>query len=313
MRDLLCVGNAVADTKARPVSAIPARGKLGFVSTIGLHGGGCALNTGLAAARLGLRTGIGTAVGRDSFGDFLVRLLETEGVNTTGLLRDRKTQTSATVVLISPDGERSFLHTVGASAAITDGIAPDRLLKGYRALHLSGFFLLPRLDGAPARRLLARARKLGLTTSLDTCWDPGRRWRLVISCLPHVDYYMPSYEEAREVFGEAAPGRIASAALRAGVRRAVILKMGTKGCYALARGGAPVSVPAFRVRAVDSTGAGDAFDAGFLAGILRGWRIERAILLGCAAGALSVAGFGGWGKIESFRRTLRFMRRGRPA
>jgi sugar/nucleoside kinase (ribokinase family) len=72
-------------------------------------------------------------------------------------------------------------------------------------------------------------------------------------------------------------------------------------------------VPAFRVRAVDSTGAGDAFDAGFLAGILREWRIERAILLGCAAGALSVAGFGGWGKIESFRRTLRFMRRGRPA
>ncbi len=309
MRDLMCVGNSVADTTVRPVEKLPERGKLRLVEAIGLHGGGCALNSAIASARLGLRVGIGSAIGRDSFGNFLERRLTDEGVDVQTLMRDRKLQTSTTVVLVSKDGERSFLHTLGASAAVTDRIVPDRLLHRYRALHLSALYILPKLDGAPARRLLIRAKRLGLMTSLDTCWDPKGRWGLVKSYLPYVDYYLPSYEEACAEFKATRPEQVAAAALQAGVRRVVVLKMGAKGCFAMLRNHASLKVPAFRVRTVDATGAGDSFDAGFLAGVLRGFPLEQALKLGCAAGALSVAGTGGVGLLKSFQQARRIARR----
>lgn len=308
-RDLLCVGNAVADVVARPVAKLPNRGELLLLKGIGLHGGGCALNTAIAAARLGLRAGIGSAVGRDSFGDFVVRRLTEERVDIRALLRDRTRQTSTTVVAVSRDGERSFLHTLGASAAITARIAPGRLLEGYRALHLSALYILPNLDGAPARRLLTRAKRTGLITSLDTCWDPKGRWGLVKACLPYVDYYLPSYEEACKEFKTARPEQVAAAALRAGVRRLVVLKMGARGCFAMTRDHTILRVPAFRVRAVDTTGAGDLFNAGFLAGALRDYPLRQSLKLGCAAGALSVAGTGGIGLLRSFWQVNNLARR----
>lgn len=307
--DLLCVGNAVADTGTRPVESLPRRGHLELVESIGLTAGGCAINSAIGASRLGLRAGVGTAVGRDAYGDFLEGKLGNEKVETRGLIRARAgIQTSASVVAITRDGERSFLHVIGASGAFSDRDFPDSLLRRYRALHLSGFFLLPRLDGAPARRLLRRAIRLGLTTSLDTCWDPRGRWHLLKMCLPFADYYLPSIEEARGTFAERDPLRIARKALALGVRKAVVLKMGAGGCLALERGGTPIRVPAFRVKAVDATGAGDSFDAGFLAGILRGLPLAKSLRLGNAAGALSVSGMGGQGNLGSLKQAKRLAR-----
>jgi len=301
--DLLCVGNAVADTGTRPVESLPRPGHLVLVGSIGLTAGGCAINSAIGAARLGLRVGVGTAVGRDAFGDFLERKLKTEGVDTRGLFRAKSgIQSSASVVAISRNGERSFLHVIGASGYMSDRDFPDSLLGRFRALHLSGFFLLPRMDGAPARRLLRRALALGLATSLDTCWDPQGRWNLLKMCLPFAEYYLPSIEEARGTFGCRDPLQIARKALALGVRQAVVLKMGAGGCFSLERGGLPIRIPAFRVKAVDATGAGDSFDAGFLVGILRGLPLTKALLLGNAAGALSVSGIGGQGAIRNLRQ-----------
>ena len=304
-RAVLCGGNAGADVTARPIRAIPGKGKLGLIDSIGLFTGGCAVNSGIALARLGMKPTIGTAVGRDGFGEFLLRRLRENRVDLGGAQVVGGFQSSSTVVLVTPDGERSFLHTEGASGAITDRMFPDSLLKKHRILHLSGFFLLPRLDGPPARRLLARAKKLGLTTSFDSCWDPRRRWRLAKMCLPFVDYYLPSIEEAGETFGSRDPRTIAERAFAAGVRKVVVLKRGSKGCYALPRGGSPVELPAFKVKVVDATGAGDCFDGGFLAGILRGFDLRDALRLGNAAGALNVSGPGGFGKLESFAQARR--------
>ncbi len=314
MRDLLCVGNAVADTSARPVTALPERGKLRLLDEIGLNAGGCATLSSIAGARLGLKTGVGIAVGRDAYGDFLAATLRREGVDTRGIARDHRHQTSSTVVVISPDGERGFLHVIGASAGLKEPGISSALLRGYHALHLSGYFILPGLDGAPARRLLARAKRLGLETSLDTCWDPRRRWHLVRMCLPFVDWYLPSIEEARETFASTDLKTIARRALACGVRRGVILKRGADGVYALTKAGEEHLVRAFRVKAVDATGAGDCFDAGFWSGLLRGRPLPEALRLGCAAGALSVAGFGGIGSLRSLAqaRALGRARRSPP-
>ena len=304
--DLLCIGNAVADTGTRPVKSLPKPGHLELVESIGLTAGGCAVNSAIAGARLGLHTGVGTAVGRDAFGDFMKSKLESEGVETRGLIRAKSgVQSSASVVAISDSGERSFLHVIGASGYMSDRDFPDRLLRQYRAVHLSGFFLLPRLDGAPAKRLLQRALKLGMVTSIDTCWDPRSRWHLVKMCLPFADYYLPSIEEARGTFGENDPVRIARKAIASGVRKAVVLKMGANGCLAMERNGPPIRMPAFRVKAVDATGAGDSFDAGFLAGILRGLPLIQSLRLGNAAGALSVSGMGGQGNLSSLKQAKR--------
>jgi len=179
------------------------------------------------------------------------------------------------------------------------------LLRRYRMLHIGGFFLMPKFDGAPARRLLQRAKRFGLATSLDTCWGPKERWHLLKPCLKYVDYYMPSIEEAEAVFERRKPEDIATAALKAGVRKMVILKMGKRGCFALESGARPIRVPTFKVRAVDTVGAGDAFDAGFLYGLLRGWPSVKALRLGNATGALCVSGPGSTGKIESLGQARR--------
>jgi sugar/nucleoside kinase (ribokinase family) len=304
-RDLLCIGNAVADTSARPVTKLPGRGKLELIDEIGLNPGGCAVLSAMAAARLGLKSGVGIAVGRDAYGDFLVRRLAHDRVDVSGVRRDPRHQTSSTVVVIGPDSERGFIHVIGASAGLTERTVTDATLRRYRALHLSGYFILPSLDGAPARRLLARASRLGLAISLDTCWDPKRRWHLVTMCLPFVDWYLPSIEEARETFGSRDVRTIAKRALAKGVRRGVILKRGPLGVYALTREGMELTIPAFRVKAVDATGAGDCFDAGFWAGMLRGRPLRDALRLGCAAGALSVSGFGGIGRLTSLAQARR--------
>src|SRR5262249_6877167 len=131
----------------------------------------------------------------------------------------------------------------------------------------------------------------------------------VTMCLPFVDWYMPSIEEARETFGSANLRTIAARALAKGVRRAVILKRGPRGAYALTREGEEHAIPAFKVKAVDATGAGDCFDAGFWAGRLRGDPLAESLRLGCAAGALSVSGFGGIGRLRS-RAQARRLRRG---
>ncbi len=115
---MLCLGILVADALARPVDAVPW-GSLGLVDEVVLRGGGCALNTASALARLGTPSSVAGKVGADPFGDFLLRLLDERGVDRRGVIRDPSVPTSASVVLVSSGGERTFLHTPGANARVS--------------------------------------------------------------------------------------------------------------------------------------------------------------------------------------------------
>lgn len=302
---VLCVGNAVVDMTAQTISAYPRRGQEAVVSRIGAHTGGCAVNTAIDLAILGTRTGIVSAVGSDFLGRFLMERLRERGVETSGLTVSRPLPTSVTFVMIWPDGERSFVNASGANDLITDKTVPSSLVKRYGVFHLSALLLMPGLDGMPAARLMKRASSLGRTTALDTCWDPRGRWNLVLKVLPYVDYFLPSFSEAERIFNSASPRAIAGKALSAGVRKAVVVKLGGKGSYAATARGEEYRVPAFRVKAADTTGAGDAFNAGFLAGLDRGLDFEFCLRLGSAAGALCVTGPGGIGSIRSFAELRR--------
>lgn len=307
MADVVCIGILVADIVGQPIDVYPDRGKLALVPRMELHSGGCAANTGIALGKLGIATRIVGRVGQDGFGEFLVRELERHGLDTRGVARDATVNTSATMVMVHSDAERSFLHYRGANAELTDADVLPELLEGGRLLHVAGSFLMPKFDGEPTARALAMARRRGLITCLDTAWDAQGRWMsLLAPCLPLLDYFVPSIEEARQITGRSAPAEVAAALQAAGVGT-VVLKRGEDGCFVRDPSG-EFSLPALRVHAVDALGAGDAFAAGFIAGLVRGWDLERTARFATAVGATCVTALGATTGVRSLEETLDFLR-----
>jgi sugar/nucleoside kinase (ribokinase family) len=289
MVDVVCLGILVADVIARPVDELP-HGKVALMDEVSLRGGGCALNTATGLARFGLSVAVVGKVGVDAFGEFLVALLEERGLETDGVLRDPMTPTSATVVLVDADGERSFLHLPGANGALdADELPFDTVFSG-RALHVAGALVMSALDGAPTAGLLEEARRRGVRTSLDTVFDASGRWDRVEACLPHLDLFTASLTEAQGISGESDPAPAAAWFRDRGVGE-VALKLGADGCY-VADAEFEGEVPAVSVRAVDGTGAGDAFAAGIIYGRLAGWPLVDAARLANAAGALATTAIG---------------------
>lgn len=299
--EVVCLGILVADVLARPVDAVPW-GALGLVEEVSLRGGGCALNTASALVRLGSTASVVGKVGNDPFGDFVLGLLDARGVDGRGVVRDPAVPTSATVALVSVDGERTFLHMPGANAHLSREELDPAILYGGRCLHVAGALVMEDLDGEPFAVILAEARRRGLTTSLDTVFDASGRWSRVEPSLPYLDLAMASLEEARAVSGEQEPERVAAWFRTRGVGD-VALKMGPQGCY-VSGDDFEGLVPAPPVRSIDGTGAGDAFAAGLLYGRLAGWPLEQAARFACAAGALATTAVGAFEGVGGLAETL---------
>ncbi|CEK17944.1 carbohydrate kinase family protein [Chthonomonas calidirosea] len=309
MVDVTCVGVLVADVVGKPIDRFPDRGKLALVERIELHAGGGVSNTGTALARLGISTAAVGKVGKDGFGDFLTHHLAAQGLDVSGIARDAQEATSSTMVLVHSDGERSFLHYLGANAALTLEDIDFQKIQQSRILHIAYAFLLPGLDGHPMVDLLKRSREAGVRTSLDTAWDAKNRWfSLIQSYLPYVDYFVPSWEEARKMAGDRDdPRDVAKFFLDHGVR-IVGLKLGERGCYIRSAEGEEVQLPAFKVPAVDALGAGDAWVAGFLAGMVKQLDLERCAWLGNAVGASCVMSLGATSGVRGWEETLELIR-----
>lgn len=306
MADVVCLGILVADVVGKPVVEYPERGKLVLVDRMALHSGGCAANTGVALTKIGVDTGVIGKVGDDGFGDFMIGVLERAGIDARGVVRDPEEATSATMVMVHPDGERSFIHYLGANARLTEGDVSFDLLRGARVLHIAGSFLMPAFDGEPTARVLEKAQRAGMTTSLDTAWDSKGRWMsLLRPCLPYVDIALPSIEEARMVTGKRDPADVAAVLMDHGVRT-VGLKMGEEGCYIRSED-VELHIPKFDIIAVDALGAGDCFVAGFLTGVISDWDLEKTGRFANAVGATCVMALGATTGVRSLDETLDFM------
>ncbi|MCS6862796.1 MAG: sugar kinase [Abditibacteriales bacterium] len=309
MPDVLCLGIFVADVIARPVDSYPQRGQLILVERMETHIGGCAANTAIDLAKLGFNVGAMGKVGCDGFGDFVLNTLQRHGVDTRGVVRDPEHATSGTMVLVHSDGERSFLHYLGANAALTDADVDFNLVQQAKLLHIAGHFLMPKFDGKPAARVLQRAQAMGVTTTLDTAWDSRGNWmRLLRHCLPYIEYFVPSYEEAKMCAGRDNPRDVAQVFLDAGVK-VVALKMGEQGCY-LRTHDTEIRLPAYKVNTIDATGAGDAFAAGFLAGVLKGWDLELIGKFANAVGALCTTAIGTTTGVRGLEETMALVEKG---
>lgn len=299
--EVLCAGIVVADAIASPVDAIPPPGLLTLVDSVQLATGGCALSTATALVRLGTPTALCGCVGRDLLGEVMRREAQARGIGTQQL-RATDELTSASLVLDASDGERTFLHNPGASAALTAADVEAALAGGPRWLHIGGALVLPALDGEPLAAVLAGARERSIVTSLDPVHDATGRWERLHPALPHLDVICPNLNEARGITGQDSAEDCAAWLRERGVGR-VAIKLGRDGAYALDDDTAELVAP-FAVETRDETGAGDAFAAGLIHGLLNGWPLARAVRLGNAVGALSTRGTGASSALPDLEEAL---------
>lgn len=240
------------------------------------------------AARLGLRVAFIGVVGEDLFGRFMLEALDDRGVDTTYVIVDPDQQTGLTVIL-NRVNDRAMLTHLGAINALRADQIPDDLLSQARHLHLASYFLQTSLQ-PDVPNLFQRARSLGLTTSIDTNWDPEERWEGVHALLPLVNVFLPNDNEALALAGvdtvEAAATKLA------GQSEVVAIKLGAEGGL-VAAGEQRYRSPALPVRVTDTVGAGDTFDAGFVYGYMQGWSFAKALQLAIACGSLSTQKSGG--------------------
>jgi sugar/nucleoside kinase (ribokinase family) len=240
------------------------------------------------AARLGLKVAFVGVVGQDMFGQFMLQALNARGVDTSHVIIDPAQKTGLTVIL-NRVRDRAMLTHVGAINALRAEQIPDTLLSQARHLHLASYFLQTNLQ-PNVPDLFRRARTLGLTTSMDTNWDPEERWTGVHGLLPLVNIFLPNDNEAfaltEEQNVEAAARKLANTA------EIVALKMGSEGAIAITCDTC-CRAPAIPVQVVDTVGAGDTFDAGFVYGYLQGWSLAESLKLAVACGSLSTQKSGG--------------------
>jgi len=244
-------------------------------------------------ARLGVDTALVARVGDDVFGDRTVELLAQAGVDSAGV-RVVQEPTGVSVILSAPE-DRSILTLTGALAGVT-GDEVRAGAQGVAHVHFASYFLTPAL----ARELpavLADLRARGVGTSLDTNWDPAERWEGVAECLPLVDLLLPNAAEAialAAVVGVDAADVEAAAIALASHGPIVVVKDGAAGGLAV-EGDLVRRVPGLKLDVVDTTGAGDSFDAGFIAAWLEGLGLDAALRWAAVAGSLSTRGAGGTG------------------
>jgi sugar/nucleoside kinase (ribokinase family) len=262
-----------------------------LVDQVSLEIGGSAAITAVAAARLGLKVALIAAVGSDPAGTFMLDQLTREGVDVSAVIVRDGTPTGMTVAL-SRGGDRAILTALGAIASLTSADVPHDVLARARHVHVSSYFLLAESLGPGLAATLAAARAAGARTSLDTNWDPSGRWAdgHLPAVVAQADLLLPNEAEALALSGASSPEAAALALVGAGP--AVAVKLGERGVLCADQSGMyQVSLPP--VTPVDTTGAGDCFNAGLIAGLVQGLPLPAAAALGCAVGALSTGALGG--------------------
>ncbi len=260
---------------------MPSPGQEFYSEGFGFGPGGHGGNSSIALARLGMKTGLISRVGRDPLGDVLCSKLEAEGVDVSHVLRMDSMPTAVSVAL-SFSYDRCFV-TYPHPSTVAEPMPIDfEFVKRARHVLVSG----PDLT----REELSRIRSMGIGITLDVGWDSAKEPRRVFDLLPFVDIFIPNELEACQLTNMSDP-REALEVLGHQVRVPVV-KLGPRGSMTL-KDGCLIEVPSIGVEPVDTTGAGDVFAAGLLYGYLHGWSIERCLRLANVCGALSTQGIGG--------------------
>jgi sugar/nucleoside kinase (ribokinase family) len=289
---VITVGIHIVDILGRPVTHIPAGQGIAFLEEIRMTVAGTCAATAVDLARLGVQVATFGVVGNDELGLWLSRKMSDEGIDVRGLSVTAEAPTSATMLPIRPNGERPALHVIGANALLSPDHIDWDVVSRARHLHIGGTSLMAALDGQPTAEVFKHAHELGLTTSLDLIGVPDADAEAIFGpAYEHIDYFLPNEEDALALSGQ--PDR--ASAIRWFHERGVgatVITLGADGASFAARGETETVTPTYLVDVVDTTGCGDAFSAGFIAGIVEGANALDAVELGIAAGACVATGLG---------------------
>ena len=296
--DLICIGTALVDSIIRgfdpePVSASGFRAESGSLNV-----GGEAVNEAMAAAKLGTKTGIFCALGEDDAGDMVAAALRRSGVDTSRILRSAEHPTPVTTMFVNADGTRKSI----TNGAHRHNFHPERDTARFtdaRAVILGSLFRAPFDDPVIIGAVLEAAKTAGQAVFADTKLPNFRFLTLedLRTSLPLIDYITPNEDEARYYSGKDTPEEMADAFLDYGVKN-VVIKLGAKGCY-FKNSETAILLPACAIRAVDATGAGDNFVAGFASELLRGAPVGDALRFANACGAICASAVGAGTALKS--------------
>ena len=285
------VGELNVDIIVQDKNLAPEPGKEKLVEECRLALGSSSAITAAAAAGLGHEVRMVSVVGSDRFGRFVLEELEKLGIDTTYVTVSDRIRTGVTVSL-SDGRDRALLTYAGSIGEVSPAYIPEAVGENGDHLHFGSYFLQTGMRGHWAD-LLRRAKSRGMTTSFDTGWDVSGQWQTdeIGGLLAVTDFFMPNEEEFVHLFGG---NSVEEAMDRLPARRGnIAVKLGAKGCLLIRPDGETVFRPSFPVQPVDTTGAGDSFNAGLIHGIVSGMDIEEALDFANASGALAVLRIGG--------------------
>jgi sugar/nucleoside kinase (ribokinase family) len=303
-RRVLVAGEINVDLLLQGYRSFPTPGREVLVDDFAMALGSASAICAMGLARLGTPVTFAGVVGTDVWGEYCLGVMRAAGIDLTKVRSDPAVKTGVTVSITSPS-DRALVTYLGSITALAAGDIDDRLFDTVDHLHVSSYFLQSRLRPG-CRELFQRAGRCGLTTSLDPGFDPAEMWGPELAdTLREVDLFFPNEVELAGITGLTDP----EAALRAleNGRTLTIAKLGTRG--AMTRHlGTTVACPAIPVTPLDTTGAGDSFNAGFLHAWLARRPLDQALALGAACGALSTLGLGGTGGQPTLEQAEAFLR-----
>jgi sugar/nucleoside kinase (ribokinase family) len=304
---VLCAGILVGDLFVPPLSRLPEAGELLVTDDFLMGAGGCAANVATVLAKLGVASRVVGKVGSDSFGDYVTSSLAGLGIDVSFVGRSETMGTAKTVIVPVAGDDRRYIHTVGANADLTGRDLTADSLAGIDVVYLGGYLVLPGLNPDAVVELFEAAHRQDARTVLDVVLpgDATASMEDLRPILPSVDYFLPNYDEAAHLTGETDPERQAAVFNEAGAAT-VVITMGAEGL--LVRTAADTHhLEAPSVDAIDGSGAGDAFAAGLIVGIIEDWSLERSLAFASEAGALACTALGCSAGISDREQVLRQM------
>ncbi len=265
--ECLCAGILFADVGCEPIERVPNPGELVATQRIQLSLGGCASNAGVDLAKLGCRVGVSGCVGDDPFGKVIIESLEAGGVDARGIHRVPEVGSACSMVVNVEGEDRRFISTPAACTKFTVDHIPADWVRQAKVIYVGGYYMMPELETDAMVDLFRTARAAGTKTILDVVlWGEPRYWDRLTPLLRETDVFMPNDDEAALITGLQDPLEQAERLREAGART-VVITQGDKGSLLVSEN-LRLRAGTFPIDFVGGTGSGDAFDAGFIAGLL---------------------------------------------
>ena len=290
-RPVVCAGVLVADHLCTPIDHLPAAGELVTAEELILNIGGCASNAAVVLAKLGVTATLCGKIGNDAFGRFVKDSLVSFGVDVSALGVDPDLPTSQTLIVNVKGQDRRFIHSFGANKGLTAADLDPFLDPPPKVLYVGGYLVLPGIDAEALANRFARARRAGTVTVLDVATPgPADYLKHLRPVLPETDVFLPNTDEATLILGLTDPVEQANAFRKLGAGR-VVITCGNRGSVSVSDA-LRVRIGTYPVVFVDGTGGGDAFDSGYIAGLLDGLGELECLKLASAVGASCVRAVG---------------------